>query len=75
MRAIALLAVLACGILAACSGDPKSLGITGPGVRVESPPNADPGDGVAAGFQPAGTSYGTSIAPTRGQTGFWGYNQ
>ncbi len=75
MRAISLLAVLACGILTACSGDPRSLGITGPGVQAVPPPEADPGNATPAGVTQSGTTYGPSYGPVRGPTGFWGYNQ
>ena len=75
MRVIAIFAVLGCAVLAACSGDPSSYGITGPGVQTVPPPSADPGNATTAGVAPLGTSYGTSVAPTRGPTGFWGYNQ
>jgi hypothetical protein len=76
MRTLAILAFLICGVLAACSGDPKSLGITGPGIHTVPPPDADPGNGIPTGSPVAGTSYGgDSYGPTRGQTGFWGYNQ
>jgi hypothetical protein len=63
--------------LAACSGDPRSFGITGPG-----PPQAvaqpDPaqtgGTSSAPGVPTSGTYYGPTNAPVTGSSGFWGYN-
>ncbi len=75
MRALAILCVLACGTVAACSGDPGSLGITGPGVHPVAPPEADPGNGYTAGVPQSGTIYGPTYGvPSHGSTGFWGYN-
>lgn len=72
-------AILAFGLLialTACSGDPRSYGITGPGPRaVPAPPqgvlpDAPPPPGVPT----SGTYYGPTNAPLTGDTGFWGYN-
>jgi hypothetical protein len=74
MRTLAILA-FACGVLTACSGDPRSLGITGPGVQTVPPPVTDPGNGIPTGTPGAGTNYGSFYGSTPGPTGFWGYNQ
>lgn len=75
MRAFAILCVLSCAVLAACSGDPRSLGITGPGIHPVAQPQADPGNGYSAGVPQSGTAYGPSYGePSRGSSGFWGYN-
>ena len=65
--------------LAACSADPRSLGITGPGVNPPPPPqNASPFDrdtGASPGVPSAGSFYGpTNNGGMTGQSGFWGYN-
>jgi hypothetical protein len=75
IRVLAILVCLTCAVLTGCSGDPRSLGITGPGVQTVQPPPTDPGNGVPTGVPAAGTSYGSFYGPTGGQTGFWGYNQ
>lgn len=72
MRTVMLAAIL---ILAGCSGDPRSYGITGPGQQPAPTP------GVSSGALPAdpgvpttGTYYGPSVTPMQGSSGFWGYN-
>ncbi len=63
--------------LTACSGDPRSYGITGPGSQ--PPPAAMPGptgDDTSAipGVPTSGSYYGPSNGPMTGGSGFWGYN-
>ena len=62
--------------LAACSGDPRSLGITGPGGQPEPPPPAEgvPDTNTAPGVTITGPTYGPSQGPSSGDSGFWGYN-
>ena len=72
----ALLALLCLMLLAGCSGDPRSFGITGPGTQ---PPPAvapmdEPDTGPTPGVSTSGTSYGPSNRPTSGGSGFFGYN-
>jgi hypothetical protein len=75
MRVFAILCVLSCAGLAACSSDPRSFGITGPGVHTVAEPQADPGNGYSAGVPQSGTTYGPTYGgPSGGSTGFWGYN-
>jgi hypothetical protein len=63
-------------LLAACSGDPKSWGITGPGAQ--PPPVVGPTDPLdtdtSPGVSTSGTSYGPTNRPTSGSSGFFGYN-
>jgi hypothetical protein len=74
MRALIALGLLT--VLAACSGDPRDYGITGPGpppakvVHHEDEPDTSPTPGVTT----TGTSYGPSTGPVTGTSGFWGYN-
>jgi hypothetical protein len=63
-------------LLSACSGDPRSYGITGPGTSAPPPPVAvgpeaepSPTPGVSTG-----ASYGPTSGPSSGASGFWGYN-
>jgi hypothetical protein len=62
-------------LLTACSGDPGSYGITGPGV---SPAAVTAPAGIEAtptpGAPTSGTSFGPSSGATTGASGFWGYN-
>jgi hypothetical protein len=69
---IALFLLLSC--LAACSGDPRSYGITGPG-RQPAPP-ALPDDATLGqpGIPDGGSVVGPSITPSTGSNRFWGYN-
>ncbi len=73
-----LLFILGCfGFLAACSGDPKALGITGPGLQTT--PRPSPAFGEDTGANPgapiSGTYFGPSNnGPVTGASGFWGYN-
>ena len=62
--------------LAACSGDPRAYGITGPGSQpAPAAPSVDtPDASTAPGVTTSGTSYGPSSRPTTGASGFWGYN-
>ena len=62
--------------LAACSGDPRAYGITGPGIQPApaAPPVDTPDTATAPGMSTSGTSYGPNIKPTIGASGFWGYN-
>jgi hypothetical protein len=75
MRALIALGLLT--VLAACSGDPRTYGITGPGAQpapvvhhVVDEPDSSPTPGVTT----TGTSYGPSTGPATGTSGFWGYN-
>ncbi len=75
MRTLPVLGLLFA--LAACSGDPRAFGITGPGTAQPAPvapaiesPDTAPTPGVST----TGTSYGPSNGPTTGSSGFWGYN-
>jgi hypothetical protein len=64
-------------VLAACSGDPRSYGITGPGPQLAPAPVAEPtGQDIntVPGVPTSGSYYGPSTGPTSGSTGFWGYN-
>jgi hypothetical protein len=74
-----ILMLLTLAGLTACSGDPRSLGITGPGVN--PPPaqqNASPfaeDTGAAPGLPTSGSFYGpTNNGPVTPSSGFWGYN-
>lgn len=73
MRLVAGLGFLL--LLAACSGDPRSWGITGPAaqpapVAASAGAEATPTPGVST----SGTSFGPSSGATTGESGFWGYN-
>jgi hypothetical protein len=73
MRTIGTLGLLL--LLAGCVGDPKSLGITGPGARPVPQPEADTGNSYQMGSPQTGTGYGPSYGQSTGSSGFWGYNQ
>jgi hypothetical protein len=78
-QSAAMCKVLALGFLtflAACSGDPRSFGITGPGAEPPpvAPPIASPDTAAAPGVSTTGPTYGPSTAPSSGNSGFWGYN-
>ena len=67
----AMCKVLALGFLmflAACSGDPRSFGITGPGGGPPpvAPPIASPDTPAAPGVSTTGPTYGPSTAPSTG---------
>jgi len=72
------LSVLLVGLLglAACSGDPKALGITGPGPQpAPTPPSADIDSGTGSpGVSTSGSFYGPSVGPIKSNSGFYGYN-
>ena len=78
MRAIAIAVLLL--PLAACSGGPQALGITGPhGASAATPASAgatrapvDPLDNP--NLLQSGGRYGPDYAPTTGSGRFWGYN-
>ncbi|HEY0425724.1 MAG TPA: hypothetical protein VGC82_20575 [Rhodopila sp.] len=74
MRAMIVLGLLV--LLTACSGDPASYGITGPGIqKLPVGPAADtPDSSPTPGISTTGSSYGPSNRPTTGGSGFWGYN-
>lgn len=74
MRIISVIALNL--LLAACSGGPQSLGITGPGKPTPiTPPTEDPTNAMGTpAVQTGGTSYGGNAGPTTGGSGFWGYN-
>lgn len=72
-----ILALISLLVLSACSGDPKSFGITGPGVQPVAPvvPSANtPDSSPTPGVTTSGSQYGPSYGPTTGSSGFWGYN-
>jgi hypothetical protein len=74
MRAIGTLGLLL--LLAGCAGDPRSLGITGPGPQDVPKPPVDDGNNYQAGAPQTGSGYSATYGgPTTGSTGFWGYNQ
>ncbi len=75
MRAV--LAIFLLIGLTACSGDPRSYGITGPGAQPPAAPSAEIAPEEASpvpGVSNSGTSYGPATQPTTGGSGFWGYN-
>jgi hypothetical protein len=67
-RAASLLVLLG---LAACSGNPRDYGITGPGSTPSLQPDTTLG---MPGVPDASTVYGPSLEPTTGSGRFWGYN-
>lgn len=71
--AMRILAALVLFGLAACSGNPGAYGITGPNapVQPEAPTDATL---TAPGLPDNGTMYGPTVAPTTGQSRYWGYN-
>jgi hypothetical protein len=75
MRSLLVLGLLL--VLAACSGDPRSFGITGPGAPAVPKPDAtqtrDDTNGMP-GVPTTGTYYGPTTGPVTGSSGFWGYN-
>ena len=75
MRRLLVLGLLL--VLAACSGDPRSFGITGPGAPAVPKPDAtqtrDDTNGMP-GVPTTGTYYGPTSGPVTGSSGFWGYN-
>jgi hypothetical protein len=77
MRSIFALGLLL--FLAACSGDPGSYGITGPGAPPEPvtpSPDTTPDTAPTPGVTTTGPTYGPSgtSGPSTGNSGFWGYN-
>ena len=68
------------GLLAACSGDPRSYGITGPGTQpIAGPPPVGtpldaPESAPAPGVTTSGPFYGPTNGPSNGGSAFWGYN-
>lgn len=73
MRAILTLGCLIA--LSACSGDPKSFGITGPGPQgtPSGPVFQVPGE-TSPGVSTSGSYYGPSNGPVKSNSGFFGYN-
>jgi hypothetical protein len=74
MRSLVVLGLFL--VLAACSGDPRSFGITGPGPQA-APAVAAPTDSdtnAAPGVPTSGSYYGPTNGPVTGSSGFWGYN-
>ena len=69
---IASLLLLLC--LAACSGDPRAYGITGPGVPPSPPVQPDDSALGQPGIPDSSTVYGPSVTPSTGPNKFWGYN-
>ena len=74
MRLIIALGLL--GLLTACSGDPKSWGITGPGPQPAPTAAAvvTPDNSTSPGVTITGPTYGPTFGPSTGNSGFWGYN-
>jgi hypothetical protein len=74
MRTVLALGFLT--LLVACSGDPRSFGITGPGAEPApaAPATASPDTAPMPGVATTGPTYGPSTAPSTGNSGFWGYN-
>jgi len=70
MRASAAL-VLMLG-LSACSGDPASYGITGPGMQPVPGPSGTTVDAPA--IPNTGSTYGPSVVPSTGNGNYWNYN-
>jgi hypothetical protein len=72
----ALFGLIGLFALAACSGDPRSLGITGPGTPTAPADSAPAGldSTPAPGAPTSGTYYGPTNRPVTGGSGFWGYN-
>jgi hypothetical protein len=69
---IASVLLLLC--LAACSGDPRSYGITGPGSPAQPPEQPDDATVGQPGLPNSGTLYGPSVVPNTGTGRYWGYN-
>ncbi|WP_428483490.1 hypothetical protein [Rhodopila sp.] len=63
-------------VLSSCSGDPRSLGITGPGTQAATPPPSSTLEDTTGtpGVPTSGSFYGPSRGPVTGASGFWGYN-
>jgi hypothetical protein len=76
MRSVFALGLLT--FLAACSGDPRAYGITGPGAPaaapIAPPPESTPDTVAVPGVSTTGPTYGPTTAPSTGNSGFWGYN-
>jgi len=75
MKAFVILALIL--PVVACSGDPRSYGITGPGPQAApASMRAPTGDdtGAVPGVPTSGSYYGPSRGPIAGGSGFWGYN-
>jgi hypothetical protein len=75
MRSVLALGFLT--LLTACSGDPRSYGITGP--NTEAPPAAPaevaaPDSVAVPGVTTTGPMYGPTQGPLTGNSGYWGYN-
>lgn len=69
---IAPLLLLSC--LAACSGDPRHYGITGPGATQAPPALPDDSTLGQPGLPDSSTVIGPSITPSTGPNHYWGYN-
>jgi len=77
MRAVLVLGLLIS--VTACSGDPKSYGITGPGQHPVTPgvgsiANPDSSTTPTPGVPTPDSYYGSSIGPIPSSSGFYGYN-
>jgi hypothetical protein len=74
MRSVAVFGLVL--LVAACSGDPRSYGITGPGTQPApvAPSGPVPDTAPIPGVSTTGSSFGPTNAPSTGSSGFWGYN-
>jgi hypothetical protein len=74
MRVVLVLGFLS--LLAACSGDPKSYGITGPGPQAApvAPAVDQEQSNPVPGVSTSGSYYGPSNGPIKSNSGFFGYN-
>ena len=72
MRTILAVSLLAC--LAGCAGDPRSLGITGPGVPAPPVQTDEDANGGLTNGPDIGTTYRPGMQPGTGGGRFWGYN-
>jgi hypothetical protein len=63
-------------LLSACSGDPKSWGITGPGGASQPAASNDPVPEATTppGMSTTGSTYGPTGGASSGTSGYWGYN-
>jgi hypothetical protein len=74
IRAMRFAPVLLLLCLAACSGDPRAYGITGPGRPPQPPVQPDDATLTQPGLPNSGSAYGPSVNPSTGNGRFWGYD-